>query len=68
MIWENEDGMKVPLDSIKDEDDKSKIFVVNGNRVIEKESVVEEALKRIDPMSLSPLDALSTLIELKKLL
>lgn len=38
------------------------------NRVIEKESVVEEALKRIDPMSLSPLDALSTLIELKKLL
>ena len=29
---------------------------------------VEKYLKTIDPMALSPLDALSTLIELKKLL
>ena len=36
--------------------------------MITKESAVEKALERIDPMSLSPLDALSTLIELKKLL
>ena len=35
---------------------------------IQKESAVEKALERIDPMALSPLDALSTLIELKKLL
>lgn len=37
-------------------------------QVIEKESEVEKYLKTIDPMALSPLDALSTLIELKKLL
>ncbi|MEG0592091.1 MAG: DNA mismatch repair protein MutS [Coprobacillus sp.] len=37
-------------------------------QVIQKESEVEKTLSRIDPMSLSPLDALSTLIELKKLL
>ncbi|SCH85539.1 DNA mismatch repair protein mutS [uncultured Clostridium sp.] len=36
-------------------------------QVIEKESEVEKYLKTIDPMVLSPLDALSTLIELKKL-
>ena len=36
--------------------------------IIEKESEVEKYLKTIDPMVLSPLDALSTLIELKKLL
>ena len=35
-------------------------------QVIEKESEVEKYLKTIDPMALSPLDALSTLIELKK--
>ena len=35
--------------------------------IIEKESEVEKYLKTIDPMALSPLDALSTLIELKKL-
>lgn len=37
-------------------------------QVIEKESEVEKYLKNIDPLALSPLDALSTLIELKKLL
>ena len=36
-------------------------------QVIEKESEVEKYLKTIVPMALSPLDALSTLIELKKL-
>lgn len=36
-------------------------------QVIEKESEVEKYLKTIAPMALSPLDALSTLIELKKL-
>lgn len=36
--------------------------------MIEKESIVEKSLEKIDPMALSPLDALSTLIELKKLL
>ena len=36
-------------------------------QVIEKESEVEKYLKTIDPMALSPLDALSTLIDLKKL-
>lgn len=36
-------------------------------QVIEKESEVEKYLKTIDPMALAPLDALSTLIELKKL-
>ena len=36
--------------------------------IIEKESEVEKYLKTIDPMALSPLDALSTLIEFKKLL
>ncbi|MBO6047616.1 MAG: DNA mismatch repair protein MutS [Erysipelotrichaceae bacterium] len=36
--------------------------------VINQTSEVEKALEAIDPMTLSPLDALSTLIELKKLL
>ena len=35
---------------------------------VEKESEVEKVLKQLDPMALSPLDALSTLIELKKML
>ena len=34
--------------------------------VVKEESEVERYLKTIDPMTLSPLDALSTLIELKK--
>lgn len=36
--------------------------------VVEKESVVEKTLEKLDPMALSPIEALSTLIELKKLL
>ena len=43
-------------------------FVEEKVTIIEKESEVEKYLKTIDPMALSPLDALSTLIELKKLL
>ena len=44
-------------------------FLIEEKQVqfIEKESEVEKYLKTIDPMALSPLDALSTLIELKKL-
>ena len=37
MIWENETGLKVPSKSIKHVEDKNKVFVVNGNRVLEKE-------------------------------
>lgn len=36
-------------------------------QVIEKESEVEKYLKTIDPMALSPLDALSTLIRIKEI-
>lgn len=41
---------------------------VNQAVIVKKESEVEKALSKINPMALSPLDALSTLIELKKLL
>ena len=51
------------------EDNNIKETVAKSNTiVVEKESEVEKALSNIDPMSLSPLDALSTLIELKKLI
>ena len=46
---------------------KKKLQNIEVTPVI-KTSAVEETLKGIDPMSLSPLDALSTLIELKKML
>ena len=36
--------------------------------IVQKESQVETLLKQLDPMTMSPLDALSTLIELKKLI
>ena len=42
--------------------------VKNDTVIVEKDSEVEKALEKIDPMKLSPIDALSTLIELKKLL
>ena len=43
MIWDNNSGMKIPSNAIKYEDDKAKVFVVNGNRVLEKEvKVVSE--------------------------
>lgn len=37
MIWDNESGMKIPSKAIKFSDDGDKIFVINGNRVIEKD-------------------------------
>lgn len=37
ILWDNESGMKIPSKAIKFTDDGSKIFVVNGNRVIEKD-------------------------------
>lgn len=58
---------KVILTSLENNDIEKVVSEVSP--VVEvKESEVEKALSRIDPMSLSPLDALSTLIELKKLL
>lgn len=36
ILWNNESGMKVPTKAIKFSEDGDKIFVVNGNRVIEK--------------------------------
>ena len=36
-------------------------------QIVVEESEVERVLKKINPMELSPLDALSTIIELKKL-
>ncbi len=37
IIWDNESGMKVPSKAIKSTDNGDKIFVINGNRVIEKD-------------------------------
>ena len=36
-------------------------------KLIAKKSMIEMYLEKIDPMTLSPIDALSTLIELKKM-
>ncbi|MDD8049642.1 MAG: DNA mismatch repair protein MutS [Thomasclavelia sp.] len=40
---------------------------LKDNKIVIEESEVEKYLDNIDPMALSPIDALSTLIELKKL-
>jgi DNA mismatch repair protein MutS len=57
------------LDSLENNNVSVKIkeTVEVKNDVTTRESEVEKALKAINPMELSPLDALSTLIELKKL-
>lgn len=55
------------LKSLEDNNIEEKLQNVEVQSVV-KTSAVEETLKGIDPMSLSPLDALSTLIELKKML
>ncbi len=55
------------LKSLEDNNIEEKLQNIEVTPVI-KTSAVEETLKGIDPMSLSPLDALSTLIELKKML
>ena len=55
------------LKSLENNNIEEKLQNVEVQSVV-KTSAVEETLKGIDPMSLSPLDALSTLIELKKML
>ena len=59
---------QVILESLENNNIEKVISEKQESQMITKESAVEKALERIDPMSLSPLDALSTLIELKKLL
>lgn len=60
---------KIILKSLEDNNIETVISETQEQpEMIVQESLVEKALERIDPMSLSPLDALSTLIELKKLL
>ena len=59
---------QVILESLENNNIEKVISEKQEPQIITKESAVEKALERIDPMSLSPLDALSTLIELKKLL
>jgi len=60
---------KVILNSLENNDIEKVVSEVTEQKVLlPKESEVEKALSRIDPMTLSPIEALSTLIELKKLL
>lgn len=59
---------QVILESLEDNNIEKVISEKQEPQMIVKESAVEKALAHIDPMALSPLDALSTLIELKKLL
>ncbi|MCD7809962.1 MAG: DNA mismatch repair protein MutS [Erysipelotrichaceae bacterium] len=62
------DRSKVILNDLENNTIEKTISESKEVEYIEKESAVEKALAHIDPMTLSPLDALSTLIELKKLL
>ena len=55
------------LETLEENNVEDRLIEEKQVQVIEKESKVEKYLKTIDPMALSPLDALSTLIELKKL-
>ena len=55
------------LETLEENNVENRLIEEKQVQVIEKESEVEKYLKTIDPMDLSPLDALSTLIELKKL-
>lgn len=55
------------LETLEENNVEDCLIEEKQDQVIEKESEVEKYLKTIDPMALSPLDALSTLIELKKL-
>ncbi|WP_302378448.1 DNA mismatch repair protein MutS [Coprobacillus cateniformis] len=60
---------KIILKSLEDNNIETVISeTVDQPVIVQKESEVEKTLSRIDPMALSPIDALSTLIELKKLL
>lgn len=55
------------LETLEENNVEDRLIEEKQVQVIEKEREVEKYLKTIDPMALSPLDALSTLIELKKL-
>ena len=55
------------LETLEENNVEDRLIEEKQVQVIEKESEVEKYLKTIDPMALSPLDSLSTLIELKKL-
>lgn len=55
------------LETLEENNVEDRLIEEKQVQVIEKESEVEKYLKTIDSMALSPLDALSTLIELKKL-
>ena len=55
------------LETLEENNVEDRLIEEKQVQVIQKESEVEKYLKTIDPMALSPLDALSTLIELKKL-
>ena len=55
------------LKSLENNDVRETVKQTAENKIIIKESEAEKMLKQINPMELSPLDALSTLIELKKL-
>lgn len=55
------------LETLEENNVEDRLIEEKQVQVIEKESEIEKYLKTIDPMALSPLDALSTLIELKKL-
>lgn len=60
---------KVILNSLEDNNIETIVSQQSEQEpVVLKESEVETVLKKIDPMTLSPLEALSTLIELKKLM
>ena len=59
---------KVILQSLETNNIETVVSESVEQQIIIQESQVEKALKQIDPMTLSPLEALSTLIELKKLL
>ena len=55
------------LETLEENNVEDRLIEEKQVQVIEKESEVEKYLKTIDPMALSPLDALSTLIELKEI-
>ena len=62
------DRASLILESLENNNVEHIVSSTSLSEVIVKESDVEKVLKNIDPMTLSPLEALSTLIELKKLL
>lgn len=55
------------LESLEGQNVKATVKETVNKQIVVEESEVERVLKKINPMELSPLDALSTIIELKKL-